>query len=199
MRFPLDYPLSLNFKIVALAPQLSVTDASGSVVAYVKQKLLKIKEDITVYEDLQKTIPAFNMKADRVIDFSPRFTFVDTTSGQTLGSVKRQGARSLWRAHYDTFAGETLAMQISEENPWVKAWDALVGDIPVVGMFSGYMFHPAYLVKSLDGQVLMRMEKRPAFFEGKFAIERKVPLSPEEEKRAFLSLVMMVLMERARG
>jgi hypothetical protein len=199
MQFPLNYPLSLSFKIVALAPQLSVTDANGSLVAYVKQKLFKLKEDVTVFEDVQKTIPAFNMKADRVIDFSPRFTFVDTTSGQTLGSVKRQGARSLWRAHYDIFAGETLSMQIREENPWIKVWDSLVGDIPLIGMFSGYMFHPAYLVKSLDGQVLMRMEKRPAFFEGKFAIEQKVQLSPEDEKRAFLSLLMMVLMERARG
>jgi hypothetical protein len=198
MQFPLNYPLSLSFKIVAMAPQLSVTDANGNLVAYVKQKMFKLKEDVTVFEDVQKTLPAFNMKADRIIDFSPRFRFVDQL-GQTVGSVKRQGRKSLWKAHYDILDGEAPTMRIHEENPWVKVWDGLVGEIPIVGMFSGYMFHPAYLVATPDDRVLMRMQKQPAFFEGKFSIEKKAALSVEDEKRAFLSLMMMVLMERARG
>lgn len=198
MQFPLSYPLTLNFKIVAMAPQLSVTDANGILVAYIKQKMFKLKEDVTVFEDAQKTRPAFNMKADRIIDFSPRFQFVDNL-GQSVGSVKRQGRKSLWRAHYDIFEGENLKMQIREEKPWVKVWDGLVGEIPIIGMFSGYMFHPAYLVTTSGGGLLMRMEKQPAFFEGKFSIEKMAQLSPEDEKRAFLSLMMMVLMERARG
>ena len=198
MQFPLNYPLSLSFKIVAMAPQLSVTDARGSQVAYIKQKLFKLKEDVNVFEDSQKTRLAFNMKADRVIDFSPRFRFVDPV-GQPVGSVKRQGAKSIWRARYDILDGEMPTMRIHEENPWVKVWDALFGEIPIVGMFSGYVFHPAYLVVDGSDRVLMKMEKQPAFFEGKFTIEKLAPLSPEDERRAFLSLMIMVLMERARG
>ena len=163
MQFPMNFPLSLSFKIVAMAPQLSVTDANGMLVAYIKQKMFKLKEDVTVFEDAQKTLPAFSMKADRIIDFSPRFQFVDNL-GQSVGSVKRQGRRSLWRAHYDIFDGESLKMQIREEKPWVKVWDGLVGEIPIVGMFSGYMFHPAYLLTTSDGGLLMRMEKQPAMF-----------------------------------
>jgi uncharacterized protein YxjI len=198
MQFPMNYPLTLSFKIVAMAPQLSVTDANGNLVAYIKQKLFKIREDVTVFEDAQKLRPAFNMKADRIIDFSPRYSFVDQL-GQTVGAVKRQGRKSLWKAHFDVYQGENVTMHIREEKPWVKVWDGLIGQVPIIGMFSGYMFHPAYLVSSPDGRVILRMEKQPAFFEGKFKIEKQSELSAEDEKRAFLSLMIMVLMERSRG
>lgn len=35
---PLQFPLSLSFKIVALAPQIAVTDAAGSLIAYVGRR-----------------------------------------------------------------------------------------------------------------------------------------------------------------
>ena len=198
MQFPLNYPLNLSFKIIAVAPQLSVTDANGHLIAYIKQKLFKLKEAVTVFGDEQQSQPLFNLKADRVIDFSARYHFTDQ-QGLSAGSVKRQGMRSLWKAQYDIFEGESVTMHIREENGWVKVMDGLFGEIPLVGMFSGYVFHPAYLVSDLDGRVVLRMEKQPAFFEGKFQIEKQGELSVEDEKRAILSLIMLVLLERRRG
>jgi hypothetical protein len=90
-------------------------------------------------------------------------------------------------------------MTIHEEKGWVKVVDALVGEVPILGMFTGYMFHPAYLVTRLDGTVVMRLEKKPAFLEGKFDIESKMPLEPREEQMVLLSLLMMVILERGRG
>jgi uncharacterized protein YxjI len=198
MQFPLRFPLSLSFKVVALAPQLSVTDAGGSQVVYVKQKLFKLKEEINIFEDVQQTRIAFAGKADKVIDFSPRITFVDTV-GQTVCSVKRQGRRSIWNAHYDILQGEQAVMLIREENPWVKFWDGLFTSVPYLGAFSGYLFHPAYLLTAPDGRLLLKMKKQPAFWEGKFTVEKQAELSPEDEKRALLGLMITVLMERERG
>jgi hypothetical protein len=198
MQLPLDYPLTLSFKIIALAPQLSVTDANGNLVAYIKQKLFKLKEAVTVFEDEQQTRPLFNLNADRVIDFSAQYHFTDQ-QGISLGSVKRQGVKSLWRARYDIFEGQMSRMSIQEEDAWVKVMDGFFGAIPLVGMLSGYVFHPAYLVSRPDGEVVMRMEKQAAFFEGKFGIEKLGEMSVDEERRALLSLVMLVLLERARG
>jgi hypothetical protein len=198
MQFPLRFPLSLSFKIVALAPQISVTDSGGNLVGYLKQKMFKLKEEVTVFEDVQQTRAAFHIKADRVIDFSPRFHFTNQF-GQAVGSVKRQGKRSIWSAHYDVYDGDRVTMLIREENPWVKVWDSLVGGVPILGMFSGYLFHPAYLLKSPDGRLLLKMKKQPAMWEGKFSIEKYAELSPEDEKRAILSLMMTVLLERTRG
>ena len=194
----MDYPLDLSFKIIALAPQLSVTDAHGSVVMYVRQKLLKLKEAVTVYADTQQTQPLYTMNADRILDWSARYNFADM-QGNNLGAVKRQGMKSLWKSHYDILDGDSVVMTIQEENPWVKVIDGLVGEIPIIGMFTGYLFHPAYLVARTDGAVFMRLEKKPAFLEGKFAIESKLPLPEREEKQALLSLLMMLLLERSRG
>ena len=194
----MQYPLDLSFKIMALAPQISVTDASGGLVFYVKQKLFKLKEEITVFADAKQTQPLYKINADRVLDFSARYHFTDV-NGAELGSVKREGMRSLWRAHYDIFEGDALVMTIREENPWVKVLDGLFGQIPFIGMFSGYLFHHAFLVSRSDGTVVMRLKKQPAFLESKFTIEKQAELDEGRETRVLLSLLMMILLERARG
>jgi len=194
----MNYPLQLSFKIMALARQLSLTDASGRLVFYVKQKAFKLKESITVFADAEQTMPLYMINADRVIDFSARYHFSDR-NGVVLGSVKRQGMKSLWRSRYDIMEGESQTMMIQEANPWTKVFDSLFGELPIIGMFSGYVFHPSYLVLRPDGSAVMRLQKEPAFFEGKFKIEKLGPLSDTEEMRALLSLIMMVLLERGRG
>jgi uncharacterized protein YxjI len=198
MQFPLKYPLTLSFKVVALAPQLSITDAEGNLVAYVKQKAFKLKEDVTVFEDVQQTRPVFNLKADRIIDFSARYTFFDQ-QGVQLGSLKRQGRKSLWKAHYDVYEGEMVKVRMREENPWVKVLDTLLTEVPILGMFAGYFLHPSYAVTPSDGRVVLRMRKQPAFWEGKFGIEKLGELNADDEKRAILGLIMLVLLERTRG
>jgi uncharacterized protein YxjI len=198
MQLPLRYPLTLSFKVIALAPQFSIRDANGSLVGYVKQKLFKLKEAVTVFADEQQTQPLYTLKADRIWDFSARYHLADS-QGAALGSVKRHGVKSLWKAQYDILDDDRLVMSIHEENPWVKVLDALINEIPILGMFSGYLFHPAYLVSRPDGAIVMRMAKQPAFFEGKFAVDKLAPLSEREEKSVLLSLIMMLLLERTRG
>lgn len=194
----MQYPLELNFKVLALAPQISVTDAQGTQIFYVKQKLFKLKEAVTVFADREQTRPLYNINADRIIDFSAQYHFTDQ-SGMPLGSVKRDGMKSLWRSRYQVMNGSSPSLTIREENPWVKVIDGVVGEIPIIGMFTGYLFHPAYLVDRADGQTMMKLEKQPAFFESKFQIQKMVEMDPREETRVLLSLLMMVLLERSRG
>lgn len=196
----LTYPLDLSFKVVALAPQIMVTDASGNLQFYVKQKLFKLKEAVSVFSDETQTRLLFTISADRVIDFSARYSFADA-NGAPLGAVKRQGAKSLWRAHYDIFAGDEQmpALSIQEESVAIRFADGCVNSIPIVGMFAGYFFNPTYLISRSDGTVVMKLNKMPAFFEGKFQIEKLVGLDEAEEGRILLSIMMMLLLERSRG
>lgn len=195
----MNYPITLTFKLFALASQIYVRDAGGDLIGYVKQKLLKLKEDINVFADENQTQLRFNIKADRVIDFSAQYNFTDH-QGNFLGSIKRQGMRSLWRSHYLIFdAQHQQVMEINEENAWVKVVDALVGEIPVVGMFTGYVFNPAYIVSKMDKSPVVRLQKQPAMFEGKFLISTQSQMSPTEENLVLLSVLTMTLLERARG
>ena len=196
----MQYPLHISFKIVALAPQMSVTDSSSNLLLYVRQKLFKLKEEVKVFADQEQTQLLYTINADRVIDFSARYSFSDP-EGTPLGAVKRQGVQSLWRARYDIFSpgSDIPSFSIQEENPFVKVADGCLNSIPIISMFSGYFFHPAYIVSRQETHPVMRLQKEPAFFEGKFKIEKLAELDQQEEQQIILSLLMMTLLERARG
>lgn len=197
----MQYPLTMTFKILAVAPQIFVRDAAGQELMYVKQKLFKLKEDIRIFSDQAQTNQLYTIKADRIIDFSPRYNFTKA-QGIDLGAIKRQGMRSLWKASYDILEGETTLFQIREENAFVKIMDGLFGELPVVGFLSGYVFNPTYLVKypGETGSTIMRFIKKPSLFESNFTIEKISPdLSEREEELILLSILTATLMERSRG
>ncbi len=195
----MNYPLNLSFKLLALASQIYIRDANGQLIGYVKQKLFKLKEDINIFADEQQTQHLFNIKADRVIDFSARYNFTDA-QGRGLGSIKRKGMRSIFKAHYLIFdENESQIMEVHEESGWVKVFDALLGEVPILGMFTGYFFNPSYMVTRMDGSQVARLKKQPAFMEGIFSLEPLVQVAGDEESRLLLSILTMTLLERMRG
>ena len=50
-----QFPLHFEFKVLALAPQFSVIDAQGARNHVFHQKLFKLKEKITVFENKTKS------------------------------------------------------------------------------------------------------------------------------------------------
>lgn len=198
----LQYPLDLRFKIVALAPQIYVTDAAGKQVLFVRQKILNLREDVRIFSDDTKTRELFRIKADRIIDFSARYHFTDSLRERPLGAIQHKGMRSIWRSHYLLFDHEgNETHYLTEDDPWIKVADALLSMIPIVEFFTGYLLHPSYtLYDSRTGQPVMRMTKKPSFFERRFQIEKlDEPLSTDDERRWILGLLMSVQLERSRG
>lgn len=195
-----QYPLQLSFKILALASQATVTDAAGKTVLYTKQKMFKFREHVEIFTDKSRSTRLADINANKVIDWSARYNSNDA-AGQPIGSVGRKGWRSMWRAHYEVFnPGDNAPdFSIREENPGAKIMDSILGEIPLVGMATGYLFHPKYLATRTSGQPAMRLTKQAAFFEGRFQIEKLGDLSPREELNLILSFMMLVMLERKRG
>ncbi|QIF00940.1 hypothetical protein [Roseimicrobium sp. ORNL1] len=194
----MKYPLQLSFKILALAPQVYVQDADGQEVCYVKQKLFKLREAVEVFTNSSRQSLLATIQADRVLDFNANYTF-RTPEGTPIGSVRRRGMRSIWSAHYEILDGHgQVAYDIREENPWTKIVDSVLGDIPVVGFFSGMFFNPRYTI-SRQGVPAMRFTKRRAFLEGRFDIEKLGEVPVQDELPIILSLLMFGLLERSRG
>jgi uncharacterized protein YxjI len=195
----MNYPLQLSFKVLAIAQQLSLRDAAGNLIFYVKQKAFKLKEAVTVFADAEQTQPVFYINANKILDFSANYQFTDR-AGAPVGSVRRQGMRSIWRASYDIYdERNNHVMSIKEEKPWAKVFDSLLGEVPILGIFTGFLFHPSYLVFRPDGMPFMRLTKQRAFFEGKFILEKLAELPPVDETRTLLGVLMMLLLERTRG
>ncbi|OGN28759.1 MAG: hypothetical protein A3A33_03180 [Candidatus Yanofskybacteria bacterium RIFCSPLOWO2_01_FULL_49_25] len=195
----MNYPLHLRFKVLTLGKRIFISDQAGTMIMYAKQKMFKLKEEVHVFGDEAQTQHKYNINADRIIDFSPKYSFTDVNH-LPLGSVRRQGMKSLWRAHYDITTTEATAMTISQENPWTNVFDSIFSQLPIIGMFAGYLFHPTYIVKTSDGRDVMRLRKQPAFLEGYFTIEKlDASLTEQDETSVLLSLFTVVLMERTRG
>lgn len=195
----MQYPLTMSFKILALAPQIKVTDVSGNTVCYVKQKMFKLKEAVNVFLDQTQQQLLCEIKADRIIDWSANYHFYDT-SGETFGSVRRKGMRSIWKAHYEVFdENGNHESTISELNPMAKLADSFLGELPILGLFSGYLFHPKYELVDPSNVSRMTLTKQPAMWEGKFLIEKMHDYDDVAELRDLMAFMMMTLLERARG
>ena len=82
----MNYPLQLSFKIIALASQIYVRDAGGSLVGYVKQKLFKLKEDIRIFADEGQTQLRYTIRADRILDFSANYAFANGPANPSVRS-----------------------------------------------------------------------------------------------------------------
>jgi hypothetical protein len=197
----MNYPITFRFKLIALAPQIYVTDATGKTICYVKQKLFRFREKVEVFTDDTMQQLVATIEADRIIDWSARYTF-KAPNGQVLGAIGRRGMKSLWKAHYDVFApgAQSPTFAIQEENPWTKMLDGFVSGIPIVGMFAGYMLHPSYIASRVEGNApTLRLTKQPALFEGRFGLTQQGQAEEGEQLALLLSFLMMNLLERARG
>ena len=194
----MDYPLDLRFKIATIGTRVRVTDASGRMVAYVRKKKFRLKEDIGVYADEGQKKLLFRIKADRMLDFGASYS-VALPDGAPIGAVRQEGMKSLWKSSYSlTDARGAGVGFIHEENPWVKVLDGLMESIPFGDALGGLFFNPAYIVE-LRGEPALRVAKQRSVFESSFRLEKLKAFSEKEEDVILAGVIMMVLLERDRG
>ena len=195
----LQYPLFLKFKISTLSSDFNISDKNGNSLAYVRQKLFKLKEDVVVYNNESRTQENFRIRANQWIDFNASYAITDHT-GKNLGKIARKGMRSIWKSQYEIIdENEKIKFQINEDNARIKIWDSFVGEIPIIGMFTGYFLNPSYTVKDASGKEYFKLKKMPSLIGRRFQLDRLIDIDDEDESLVILSFLMMVLLERERG
>ena len=194
----MQYPLKLNFKLFSFSQQIAVKDATGHSVLFVKQKMFRFREKVEVFADASLKNKLFDIAADRIIDFSANYSFTNA-DGQPWGGVRRRGMRSLWSTHYQIMEDGQVDMEIHEESPMKRFFESLLGEIPILGFIFIYILNPSYLITTADGRPVLRAIKKPSVFERYFEIEKLDEIEPDDELRALLALLMMVLLEKKRG
>ncbi|WP_191967900.1 LURP-one-related/scramblase family protein [Rhizosphaericola mali] len=194
-----EFPIDFKFHIGTLANDFTATDASGNTIAFVRQKIFKFFDEVQIFTDSSKSQLLYTIKANKWIDFSATYSFYDA-QGNIIGSVARKGWTSIWKARYDIF-DETkhLSYHIREDNPWTKVGDSFFSEIPLIGIFTGYVFNPSYSVIDNSGNKIARLKKQASFFGRKFSVEKSKQFVEVDTDRILLSLMMMILLERRRG
>ena len=87
-------------KILGEAFHIYADDSQTELLGYCELKAFKLKEDIRIYTDDQKTTELISIKARSILDISAGYDVVDAQSGSSLGSYKRKGLKSLFKDTY---------------------------------------------------------------------------------------------------
>jgi uncharacterized protein YxjI len=195
----LSFPIKFVFHISTFSNDFTATDATGKTIAFVKQKLFKLKEDVSVFQNESKSKLLFKINADKWIDFSTAYEFTNS-EGIALGKIARKGWASIWKAKYELIdQHQKLQYHIREENAWIKVMDGVLGQIPILNFFTGYVFNPSYLITNLDNKKVARLKKEASFFGRKFEVTKLNDMDQDDEQRIILGFMMMILLERRRG
>ena len=189
----LNYPLNLQFKLLALNPQVKISDAAGATVMYVKEKAFSLKIDIKVFADEAQQQQLYQIKADKVIGMNIPFS-ITTPQGALVGKVMRPSMASLWKATYQISdaSGKEVAV-LHEENPWLKVLDSVLSDVPFIHM----LINPGYLVDQA-GQTVLYLKKQPSLVDRQFKLEKRGNLSEADERLVVSGTLLAMMMERMR-
>jgi uncharacterized protein YxjI len=112
-------------------------DGELGLAGYVRQKRLKLREEIIFFADESKQRPVFRIKARKVLDLGSRYDVLDEQGGR-IGVFGKAFAASLTRSTWVVYdqgeTGELLRVQERSQAIAIvrRLWDFIpvVGDIP---------------------------------------------------------------------
>ncbi|HSH18477.1 MAG TPA: hypothetical protein VK978_03765 [Candidatus Saccharimonadales bacterium] len=84
---------------------------NGDQVGFIEMQAWKLREDVRIYRDRSKAVELFRIHARSIIDFGATYDVFDSTTGEQLFSVRRQGLKSAFlRDHWEVSdaAGQPL-------------------------------------------------------------------------------------------
>jgi len=91
----------LKRQAIALTGRFRFYDPMGNQVMFSEQRMFKLREDIRVYADENKTQEVLSIKARQIVDFSAAYDVVDTALNQKIGALRRKGLRSILRDEWE--------------------------------------------------------------------------------------------------
>ncbi len=175
-------------KFFALAGQVFIYDQYNNLLCYVRQKIFKLKEDITAFTDESQTIPILNIKARTIIDFAAAYDIVDSTTGEKVGAAKRKGLRSIIKDEWLIMdVGDNVIASVREESGLMAILSRLINLIP-----------QKYVIEMANsGQVVGRIDQIFDIFIHKFDIDFSMDQNGLLDRRLGLgAIILLLLIER---
>lgn len=92
---------TLRRQVLALTGVFRLYDESGQAIAYSRQKMFKLREDIRVFTDEGQSQELLHIQARQILDFSAAYDVVDSLEGRLVGTLRRRGFRSIVRDQWE--------------------------------------------------------------------------------------------------
>jgi uncharacterized protein YxjI len=98
-----------------------ILDPVGQMILYCHQKAFRLKEDIRIYTDENKTQERLMIKARQIIDFSAAYDVVDSVEGKKIGALRRKGWASILKDSWELLDLQDNPIGTVEEDSWLMA------------------------------------------------------------------------------
>lgn len=142
-------------RYVVTAP--TATGEEGEQVAFVEQKRLAFREEVTFFTDQSKTTPLFKFKARQILDVGATYD-VTASDGTPIGTFRKDFKKSLLRSTWHLEQGDLAAVG-SERSQLIailrRVWD-LFEDLPFFFKYHFDFVNGDKPVMSVDKTALIR-------------------------------------------
>lgn len=87
----------------------------GSLVAFVKHPLLKLREQFTMYTDESETVPLIHFRSRQIVAINRCYDVFDAPTGEKVGTIRTRGLKSILRDTWDILDASDQPAGIMEE------------------------------------------------------------------------------------
>jgi hypothetical protein len=165
------------------APKFYLYDQQGGLIAFVKQKAFKLREDIRVYSDETMTSELLNIRARKILDWSTAYDIVDSFSGQKVGTIKRKGWKSMVRDEWVVMdANDNELGRIQEDSAMLALFRRFITSL----IPQDYSF-------TLRGRHIGSAKQNLNFFLPKMTVDLSEDPSRELDRRIALAAVVLLM------
>lgn len=113
---------TLRRKVLTLiGAKFHIFDPQGNLALFVKLKGFKIKEDIRIYADESQTRELLSIRTKSIFDIAGTYDIRDTTTGETIGALRRKGLKSMLRDEWLILDANGLEIGKIVEDSQIKA------------------------------------------------------------------------------
>ncbi|MEF8834975.1 MAG: hypothetical protein V5A76_02355 [Candidatus Thermoplasmatota archaeon] len=82
-------------KFLSMGNKYYIKDSERKLVGFCKEKSLKIKGDLRIFDDKDRTKELFRIKQRNLLDFTGSFEVIDKNTEQTIGYLNRNWTKSV--------------------------------------------------------------------------------------------------------
>ena len=167
-----------------LGRKFHVYGPDGSLVAFVKHPIMKLRAEFTIYTDQSETVPLLHVKARQIIGLNICNDVFDP-SGTRVGTIRHRGLKSIVRDTWDLLDNNDQPMGLMQED----------------GASLLRRFIPLLLGKwhvELGGQEVARVKQVFRFFAKEFSIDVSMAQGRMDPRFAIACAVFALMAESRR-
>lgn len=98
-----------------------IFDPAGNLCFFVNQKGFKLREDIRVYADENKTEELLLIQARNIVDISATYDIFDTRTNEKIGALQRKGIKSIIKDEWLILNNADVQIGLIQEDNMVLA------------------------------------------------------------------------------